>query len=83
MSLDEAGRGYGTDGALAEALTELLGEQARSGEPLNYEGDELDEIESVSTFEEVGMLTMNAGVLIRLRGGEKFALSISRYSGCS
>lgn len=48
-----------------------------------YDGDLELEVESVSTYEEVGMLTMDDGLLVRLRDGQKFAVTIQRYHGYS
>jgi len=43
--------------------------------------DELDDIESVRTFEEAGVLTDNAGFVCRLGDGSEFQVAIvqSRY----
>jgi len=36
----------------------------------------LDDIENVSTFEEAGVLTNNAGLVVRLGDGSKFQVTI-------
>ena len=43
--------------------------------------DELDDIESIRTFEEAGVLTNNAGFVCRLGDGSEFQVTIvqSRY----
>jgi len=43
--------------------------------------DELDDIESIRTFEEAGVLTNNAGFVCRLGDGSEFQITIvqSRY----
>lgn len=34
------------------------------------------EVKRVSTFEEAGVMTRNAGLVVRLKGGEKFQVTI-------
>ena len=43
--------------------------------------DGLDDIENISTFEEAGVLTNNAGLVVRLGDGSEFQITIvqSRY----
>jgi len=43
--------------------------------------DELDDVECIRTFEEAGVLTNNAGFILKLAGGSEFQIAIvqSRY----
>lgn len=61
-----------TGAALAELLRSALVGDDGALEELDAEG-----LREVSTFEEVGMLTMNAGLVLRFAEGE-FQLSIVR-----
>ena len=38
--------------------------------------EELSEVRDMRTFEEAGVLTRNAGIVLRMRGGDEYQISI-------
>lgn len=40
-------------------------------------------VDSVSTYDEVGMLTTDAGIVLRMADGSKYAITVQRYHGSS
>lgn len=43
--------------------------------------NEANELRNVRTFEEVGMMTQNKGIVVTMGDGSKFALTINRMAG--
>lgn len=48
------------------------------GETLEWSNEESGMIESVRTFDSVGMMTMNEGLVVRLQDGSEFQIVVKK-----
>jgi hypothetical protein len=73
---------YGEDGsvldALAEVLTSRYAHSAEPGDPTNVDVDDLPSVESAQSFEDAGVMTTNAGLVLILSDGTEYQITVVR-----
>jgi hypothetical protein len=68
-----------TEHEMQAALNDLFAELILSTDCDEYPEnlpDELREVDMVQTYEEAGLLTTDAGIVIRMRGGAEYQITI-------